>query len=200
MKLDLKKFKILGENFFSGDTAFVARELLGKFLVRIIDGAVSGGMIVETEAYYGEDDPASHAFRGATPRAGIMFGRAGIAYVYFCYGMYYLLNAVTEKEGKPGAVLIRAIEPLFGIENMSRRRKTENKINISNGPGKLTAALGITLKDNGRDFTDADSGLNILDNINNFEISTSERVGISNGRDKFLRFFIKNNPYISYKR
>ncbi len=125
MDTKIDNLQVLNESFYERDTSLVAKELLGKILIRRTEGQTLGGFIVETEAYYGDTDPASHAFRGKTPRSKIMFGRAGIAYVYFCYGMYNLLNAVTEKQDMPGAVLIRALEPVYGIEIMKKRRKTE---------------------------------------------------------------------------
>ena len=124
--IDSEKDIILKRDFFRRDTALVARELLGKKLVRISKGEYTSGTIIETEAYYGPGDPASHAFRGMTPRSSIMFGEAGIAYVYLCYGVYRLLNVVTEKKGNPGAVLIRSLKPLRGIEVMKRRRKLKD--------------------------------------------------------------------------
>jgi len=187
---------ILHRSFYARDTSIVARELIGKILVRICgprpSHAFLSGIIIETEAYYGTDDPASHAFRGRTPRSEIMFGTAGMSYVYFCYGMYYLLNAVTEELNTPGAVLIRAVQPLEGIELMEKRRiaqraklkskaKKNNantrKINtepkarnayfninkLSDGPGKLTVCFGIDISDNKKDLTDPKGDLRIYD-------------------------------------
>ena len=124
MSIDSDNYKILNRGFYSRDTATVAKELIGKLLVKKYQDRQISGIIIETEAYYGETDPASHAFRGRTPRSEIMFGKAGIAYIYFCYGMYYMLNAVTEREEIPGAVLIRALLPISGIDIMSMRRNT----------------------------------------------------------------------------
>ena len=110
-------YSVIERGTLDKDTAYVCRALLGQYIGRFNDGAFLGGMIVEAEAYYGPDDPASHAYRGKTGRNSVMFGAAGRAYVYFTYGNHYLLNIVTDKEGIPGAVLLRGIEPLFGIEH-----------------------------------------------------------------------------------
>ncbi|MBM3705923.1 MAG: DNA-3-methyladenine glycosylase [Actinobacteria bacterium] len=195
------ELKILKSVFYSRDTLVVAEELIGKILVRKTGHNVLAGAIIETEAYYGQGDPASHAFRGKTPRASIMFGRAGIAYVYFCYGMYWLLNAVTEIVDVPGAVLIRSVMPLSGVEQMCENRKTDdikNLANLANGPGKLTQAFGIDTKDNGKDLTDPDSGINICyfkqaaGYLPHLKISRTSRVGVSAGKEKLFRFFLEN--------
>jgi len=196
--MDLNNFRgfcILGRDFYSRDTAEVAKNLLGKLLVKSAGAnSVCAGYITETEAYYGAEDPASHAHRGITPRCEIMFGKAGIAYVYFCYGFHYMLNAVKEKEGVPGAVLIRAVSPVSGREDMFSRRKVSEEKNLANGPGKLTSAFGINLEDNGKDLTDPSGDICILENKNNskkelINIKSSSRIGIKNGKDKYLRFF-----------
>jgi DNA-3-methyladenine glycosylase len=192
---DFKEFYILGREFYSRDTAEVAKSLLGKLLVKSAGtNNICAGYITETEAYYGTEDPASHAHRGVTPRCEIMFGKAGIAYVYFCYGFHYMLNAVTEKEGVPGAVLLRAVSPVLGLEDMFSRRKILEEKNLANGPGKLTNAFGIDIGDNGKDLTDPSGNICILGNKNNSEktlinIKSSSRIGIKKGRDKYLRFF-----------
>ncbi|OQA20736.1 MAG: 3-methyladenine DNA glycosylase [Actinobacteria bacterium ADurb.Bin346] len=190
----LKDFHLLGREFYSRDTAEVAKELLGKFLVKYSNtGKITGGYIIETEAYYGAKDPASHAYRGVTPRCAIMFGKAGISYVYFCYGFHYLLNVVTEKKGTPGAVLIRAVRPVMGIDEMISRRRTKEMGNLASGPGKLTSAFGIEIKDNGKDLTDPSGDIGIFKNKKAApvkDIRSSVRIGIRNGADKELRFFI----------
>ncbi len=184
---------ILPRRFYHRDTSKVARDLLGKALVKYEAPEMVGGIIIETEAYYGRDDPASHAYRGRTPRSKIMFGKPGIAYVYLCYGMYYLLNIVTEDEGEPGAVLIRALEPIWGIDVMKERRSSDVK--LTDGPGKLTMALGIDLNDNGTDIINGESRLRIFDykmNNNNFKVRVTGRIGIEKGGDKPLRFLMYN--------
>lgn len=137
--------------FFARDTVTVARALLGQRLVRVVAGARLGGLICETEAYAGPDDPASHAYR-RTPRSAIMYGPPGYAYVYFIYGMYFCLNAVTEADGQPGAVLLRALLPLEGIQTIRTRRPGVRDNRLTDGPAKLCAALGITGVQNGLDL------------------------------------------------
>lgn len=147
-----------GEEFFARATVDVARDLLGATL-RVGDqrGTWTAGRIVETEAYGGQDDPASHAGRGRTPRSAIMFGPAGVAYVYFIYGMHHCLNVVTEVEGRAGAVLIRALEPVAGLAEMVRRRNLDptrwRPRDLTAGPGKLCQALGLDLTWNGTAVT-----------------------------------------------
>lgn len=138
--------QLLPPEFFGRDTVTVARELLGKILVSSAGDTVTGGRIVETEAYLGPGDAGSHAFRGMTPRTSVMFGPPGRTYVYFTYGNHHMLNLITERDGVAGGVLIRALEPLFGIEEMERRRGRPLK-EITDGPGKLAAALGVDLSD-----------------------------------------------------
>jgi DNA-3-methyladenine glycosylase len=201
-KLKDKKYamngSILDAGFYERDTAVVAEGLIGKLLVRkytvIKPALVLSGIITETEAYYGSDDPASHAYRGITKRSGIMFGRPGIAYVYFCYGAHYMLNAVTEIEGVPGAVLIRAARPVAGIKTMMENRKVSDKGILANGPGKLAQAFGIDLEDNGTDLTVKNSFLNICNcdtGGGNIKIKRSSRVGLSRGQDRKLRFMLE---------
>ena len=200
--INLNKKHLLKADFYSRDTARVAEELIGKMLVRKLDSETLSGVIVETEAYYGLDDPASHAFRGKTKRSEIMFGRAGTAYVYFCYGMYYMLNAVTEKENAPGAVLIRAVQPVEGVNRMFERREIKNINKLANGPGKLTKAFGIDINDNGKDLTEEGSGLNIYDifiKTSKLKISNSPRIGISAGIDRNLRFYLADSDFVSNK-
>ena len=189
--MNKKKTITLKRNFFNRDTSMVARELLGKVLVRKSQGIYTSGIIMETEAYYGIGDPASHAFRGVTPRSRLMFGTAGIAYVYLCYGVYWLLNVVTEEEGTPGAVLIRGLKPLIGIKEMKRRRKTAEVKNLASGPGKLTIALDIDGRDNGSDLTDMTNGLYISEYpemIDDIVIRNTSRIGITEGNDRMLRY------------
>ncbi|MHA1675849.1 MAG: DNA-3-methyladenine glycosylase, partial [Candidatus Njordarchaeales archaeon] len=132
----------LNRNFYERYTVDVARDLLGKVLVRVLSSEqILAGIIVETEAYRGQDDPASHAYGRKTPRNAIMYGKPGYSYVYFIYGMYHCLNVVTEPEGVPAAVLIRAVEPIFGIELMKKYRNTDKISNLTNGPGKLCQAF-----------------------------------------------------------
>jgi len=143
---------ILTGKFYRRDTLRVARELLGKKLVRRINGLDLSGVISETEAYCGRTDSACHAYRGKTARNAVMFGKPGHAYVYFTYGMHYMLNLVTEEEGNPCAVLIRAIVPLTGIKTMEVLRNRQGP-ELTNGPAKLCQALSIDKSLNGRDVT-----------------------------------------------
>ena len=140
---------ILLRDFYNRPTLTVARELIGARLVRILDGVKLIGLITETEAYVGEKDLGCHAHVGKTNRNAVMFGPPGHAYVYFTYGNHWMLNAVTEREGFPAAVLIRAIQPIEGAEIMSKRRNGRDTF----GPGKLTQAMGITKSENGVDLT-----------------------------------------------
>lgn len=190
--------KPLTRNFYARDTVVVAKALLGKLLVRRLGKKMLIGKIVEVEAYKGFEDPASHAYRGETSRNKVMFGRAGHAYIYFTYGNHYLLNVKTERIGVPGAVLIRALEPLVGVETMLKLRGVNDVRNLTNGPGKLTKALNITAKLNGLDLT-RENKLFICKPKNNekFEVECGRRVGIKVGLDKLWRFYVKNNPYIS---
>ena len=182
---------ILGRKFFQRDTSLVARELLGKVLVRISRGKYASGVIIETEAYYGTSDPASHACRGITPRSSIMFGKAGVAYVYLCYGVYWLLNVVTEVAETPGAVLIRGLRPQKGKKIMQQRRKISGTEGLADGPGKLTIAMEIDGSDNGVDMTSSKDGLFFTPgpvSIGELNIKNTARIGISEGKDRMLRY------------
>ncbi len=190
--------KPLSRKFYERDTKEVAKDLLGKVLVHRTPKGVLKGKIVEVEAYYGENDPGSHAYKGKTPRNEIMYGLPGFAYVYFCYGNHWLLNVVTEKGGKAGAVLFRALEPLEGIEIMKENRKSKEIQNLTNGPGKLTQAFGINKKHNGLDLTKSNLFIT-RGKKENFEIVTTTRIGIKRGKELPLRFYIKGNKFVSVK-
>lgn len=184
----------ISTKFYNRPTLTVARELLGARLVRILDGVKLVGLITETEAYFGEDDLASHAKAGRTIRTAPMFGPPGHAYVYFTYGNHWMLNAVTEKEGFPAAVLIRAIQPIEGIEMMMERRNGRDTL----GPGKLTQALGITKSENNVNLTEAGSGLWIETGIfvPDKSVTIGPRVGLNKTPEPWLskpwRFLVKN--------
>ncbi len=192
--------KILQSEFYERDTRLVARELLGKVLVVRSRGLETSVRIVETEAY-GGDDPASHSSRGMTARTQVMFGRPGRAYVYFIYGMYEMLNFVTEKEGIAGAVLIRAGEPLFGLDAMRRRRKLKARskiLELANGPGRLCNALGIRMSHNGKSLGGPE--LRVFDDdFRGGALATacSPRVGISAATDRYWRYFLEGHPSVS---
>jgi len=178
------------KNFFSRDTLKVARELLGKTLKL---GTLSG-KIVETEAYKGYPDEASHASK-RTKRSSIMFDTFGKYYVYFIYGNYYCLNITTEA-GKPGAVLIRAVEPLTGLNIMKKRRNTDDLFNLANGPSKLCQAFGIGKSMNDTEVNDK---ISIIDNNIKPEIASSIRIGIKKATNLKWRFYIKDNNFVSNK-
>ena len=163
-----------------------------------MNGRKLSGKIVETEAYHGLYDPASHAYGGMTPRNRVMFGEPGHAYVYFTYGMYYCLNVITERKGVPAAVLIRALEPMEGIEIMERRRKKEKPEDLTSGPGKLCQAMGIDKSLNGKDLIGKiiyveDRGEKVV------KIISTNRIGIDEGKEKKWRFYLKDNKYVSRK-
>ena len=176
----------------------VARELVGKCLVRRLeDGRELEGIIVETEAYGGNRDPASHAYRGKTHRNEVMFGEAGHAYVYFTYGFHHCLNVVTGKKGVASAVLIRAIEPTRGIETMEGLRKTSIATKLASGPGKLCQALAIDRKLNGIDVTTKESSIYVLDGAIATSVKSSQRIGITAGKERKWRFFAVGNENVS---
>jgi DNA-3-methyladenine glycosylase len=186
--------KILPRRFYDRPATEVARDLLGKVLVH----GATGGVIAETEAYLGLSDAASHAYCGRTERNKVMFGPPGHAYVYFIYGMYECVNVVCEREGSAGAVLIRAIEPLVGIELMKIRRPTAKRLrDIASGPGKLTIALGITRALNGADVTKGSLLVRESRGGEPFEIEAGPRIGITKNADWPLRFTIKGSEFVS---
>ncbi|MCZ2855847.1 MAG: DNA-3-methyladenine glycosylase [Candidatus Bathyarchaeota archaeon] len=188
----------LPREFYSRDTLVVAKDLLGKYLIRHLNDENIVAKIVEVEAYRGSDDPASHAYKGQTPRNQLMFGKAGFSYVYFTYGKHYCLNVTTEKEGIPGAVLIRAIEIMDGLELARRNRKANSLVNLSNGPGKLTEALNITKIHNGLDLTERNELFIRHSEIDrSHEITVSRRIGIKAGSEKLWRFYIKDSTFVS---
>jgi len=181
----------LGKKFFKKSTVDLAKALLGKTLSL----GNFKGIIVETEAYLYRDDPGCHASRGLTARNAPMFGPAGRVYVYLIYGMYHCLNIVSGKEGEGEAVLIRALEPVQNIPAMQRRRKTKKIENLCNGPGKLTQAFGITKKHNNTSLLDGP--LQIYDSRLRPEICASTRIGLSEGKELPLRFFVKGSRFVS---
>jgi DNA-3-methyladenine glycosylase len=171
----------------------VAKELLGKYLVRVTAEGNIVARIVEVEAYGGSDDSASHAYKGIRERNRVMFGEPGHAYVYFTYGMHFCLNVKAEHIGIPGAVLIRAVEIIDGLELASRNRSAKSSIELSNGPGKLTKAMNITKAHNGIDLVKT-TQLYICkpEDSERSEISASTRIGIKTAKEKLWRFCISN--------
>lgn len=202
---DAEAHSLLPESFFARDTVTVARELLGKVLVSRVGDTVTGGRIVETEAYLGSADPGSHAAtKGITKRNSVMYGPPGRAYVYFTYGNHHMLNLVTEPDDIAGAVLVRAIEPATGVECMMVRRAPRSagaprrERDLTNGPGKLAAALGVDLRANGSVLGGV---ISVYDAPAPAErIGVSGRVGLTEGHELDLRFFLEGNPYVSAGR
>ncbi len=197
----------LDRAFFARPPRRVARELLGKVLVRELPQARLEARIVEVEAYLGERDPASHAAPGLTPRNAIMFGPAGFAYVYFIYGMHYCLNVSCQREGLAGAVLFRALEPLVGMEEMARARKISlhgeaDLRKLTSGPGRLAEAFGITRqRDNGCDLTSPASGLWIGDDgFRARNVLITPRIGITKAAEERLRYILGGNRFVSGKK
>jgi len=189
--------KVLPKDFYERDPALVAKELLGKILVRRLGSEVLSGKIVETEAYYGKNDPASRAYTGRKIFNELMFLDVGKAFIYMVHANW-LLNIVAHLKNDVGAVLIRAIEPLEGIEIMRKNRKVEDIRNLTSGPGKLTKALAITKEQNGIDVTEISSELTIAEGkMESFEIETSHRIGVKNDLPRELRFFIKGSKFVS---
>jgi DNA-3-methyladenine glycosylase len=207
-----RRDRLLPRSFYARPTLDVARDLLGKVLVHRSAEGTTAGAIVEAEAYIGEDDPACHAAPGPTARNQPLYGKPGYAYVYLNYGMHYLVNAVTEEEGHPAAVLLRALEPLEGIDLMRRRRdgsagargkrragapgRTLADYELCRGPGNLTRAMGITLADNRADL--CGDRLFIADrSIAVREIAWSRRVGIAVGTERPWRCYVAGSRAVS---
>lgn len=196
---------ILQRDFFARPTLTVARQLLGKILVREIDGQRLSGRIVETEAYIGPHDTACHASKGRTPRTEVMFGPAGYTYIYLIYGMYHMLNFITEQEAFPAAVLVRAIEPIEGVGMMrAHRQKSMPNINLTNGPGKLCQALGVNKNLNRWDITTGRRlWLETGNHSDEFSIATGPRIGIGYAAPKDQtapwRFWMQGNRFVSRK-
>ncbi|MEJ2267004.1 MAG: DNA-3-methyladenine glycosylase, partial [Anaerolineales bacterium] len=171
----------LSRDFYNRSTLQVARDLLGARLVKIEDGGRISGVIVETEAYRGEEDQGCHARAGRTPRTEVMYGQPGHAYVYFTYGMHWMLNFVVEEEGFPAAVLIRAIVPIEGLEVIEERRRGRQRSHWTDGPAKICQALGIDKRFNGADLCAGDSELFIEQGIlfSEDSVTTGPRVGLN---------------------
>jgi DNA-3-methyladenine glycosylase len=188
----------LDASFYDRPTELVARELLGGILeCRTADG-VAAARIVETEAYIGEHDLACHAAAGRTTRTAPLYERAGIAYVYFIYGMYWCFNAVTRGENEPSAVLVRAVEPVQGIDLMrARRPKAKRDVDLTNGPGKLCLALGIGREHNTVSLQKPPLVIRPGDTVPDSDVVVTPRIGITEWAEAPLRYFIRDNPYVS---
>ena len=199
--------KPLSRAFFARSPRRVARDLLGKVLVRpskIPNSADLTGRVVEVEAYLGERDPAAHAAAGHTRRNSVLFGPPGYAYVYFIYGNHYCLNVSCEREGRAGGVLFRALEPLSGLEEMAASRGVELRsekdlLKLTRGPGRLCEAFSITRnRDNGSDLTSSSSNLWIGDDEHRAgRILVTPRIGITKAADKSLRYLLSGNRFVS---
>jgi len=188
-------------SFYASDTVSVARELLGATLVRRMGGEALRGRIVETEAYVGEEDLACHARAGRTPRTEVMYGPPGFAYVYLTYGMHHLLNVVTEPEGRPAAVLIRAVEPLRGIEQMARARGLDALHLLASGPAKLCQAFGLDLAWNRADLCRGDLTIEPGSAVLDAEVETSPRIGCERVAKPWgpmpWRFYVAGSPHVT---
>ncbi|MDP9211843.1 MAG: DNA-3-methyladenine glycosylase [bacterium] len=187
----------LPHSFYARPTLTVAPDLLGRVLVRHYRGKRLAGRIVEIEAYLGPEDPASHARHGPASRAAPMFGPPGFAYVYFTYGMYHCMNAVTEAEGSGTGVLVRAIEPLEGIGTMQRHRGNVPVARLTDGPGKLCQALAIDLSLNRTDLTGEALWIERGKPVPSSKVDTSPRIGIRHGREHHVRFYAQGSPFVS---
>ncbi len=199
----------LRPSFYGRDVVTVSREILGKVLVRQEGRRIRAGRIVEVEAYLGTSDPAAHAAAGKTARNFVLFGPPGHAYIYFIYGNHYCLNISCEREGKAGSVLIRALEPLAGIELMAQARGIEGSLEkpserrlLTSGPGRLAEAFDITReRDNDKDVTAAESDLRIVDDgFRPEKVAVTPRIGITKAAQEELRFVIAGNVFVSGKK
>jgi DNA-3-methyladenine glycosylase len=206
-RMEPASIRPLGRAFFSRDPRRVARELLGKILVRHEEQRFLAARIVEVEAYLGKNDPAAHAAAGNTARTSVLFGPPGFAYVYFIYGNHYCLNVSCDREERAGSVLFRALEPLLGIETMARARGVavatpRDLLKLTQGPGRLAQAFGITrARDNGCDLTSQASSLWIgSDGVAAGNIRLTARIGITKAADRPLRYLLEGNPFVSGRK
>ena len=196
----VSKSSLLSREFFAQETTTVAKEVLGKTLVRVTEHGLLLAKIVETEAYLGEHDPAAHASFGRTKRTAVLYGKPGRAYVYQIHG-YHCLNFVAEPINSPGCVLIRAVEPLDGVAVMRQHRnKIQSKLaDVANGPGKLCQAMSINMMMYGADLVDLQSPLQVRHSLTEeaVEVETSCRIGITKAADWELRFTLKGSLFLS---
>ena len=191
----------LPKSFYDRETEIVARDLLGAVLECHTPDGIASGRIVETEAYLGEHDLACHAAAGHTARTAPLYGPPGIAYVYFIYGMYWCFNAVTRAEHEPSAVLVRALEPLDGLDLMRRRRPSVRRdIDLTNGPGKLCLALGIDGRLNWKSLQRPPLLIRAGAGIPDHDVVVTPRIGITQSVDWPLRWYVRGNQYVSGKR
>lgn len=184
--------------FYDRETELVARDMLGTVLECESEDGIASGIIVETEAYLGEHDLACHAAAGRTRRTEHLYGRPGISYVYFIYGMYWCFNAVTRGKGLPSAVLVRALEPLDGISLMRRRRpRIKSDVDLTNGPGKLCTALAITGSLTGKSLQRYPLIVRRGEPIPDGKVEVTARIGITKSADWPLRYVVRGNPFVS---
>lgn len=189
---------LLPPAFFARDTVRVARALLGQVLESRVDGVRTAGRIVEVEAYIGAHDPADHGYAGRrTLRNAVLFGPPGTVYVYRSYGLHWCFNVVTEVAGRPTAVLVRALEPVAGLEWMARRRGTARARLLCSGPGRLCVALGITGALNGCTLDGAPIGIRRGGRVPARAVAVTGRIGVSRARDWPLRFVVAGSPWLS---
>jgi DNA-3-methyladenine glycosylase len=193
--------RILPRDFYERETEIVAREMLGAVIECRTPAGKASGIIVETEAYLGEHDPACHAAVGRTRRTAPLYARAGLSYVYFIYGVHWCFNAVTRAEGLPSAVLVRALEPLDGIALMEDRRdKPATSVNLTNGPGKLCAALGIDGSLNGLSLQRGPLVIREGSPVGDDRIVITPRIGITKAADWPLRYYVSDSRWVSTTR
>lgn len=188
--------EVLSQEFYERDPAIVAKELLGKRLIRSLENKFLEGIIVETEAYYGLADPASRAYHGIKDYNRLMWKEPGRAFIYNVH-KYWMFNIVAHRLKQIGAVLVRAIEPTRGIDVMKRNRSVRKSFELTNGPGKLTKALAIDKSLNGVPVTSHEGNITIADNKIEFETGRSHRIGVKKDLERKLRFYIKDNRFVS---
>jgi len=199
MLIDFKNH--LQKDFFLQKTEDVAKNLLGKLLVKLeVNGEILAGEIVETEAYLSSNDFSSHSAPGKTKRNSPMFGEGGILYVYKIYGIHHCINFVTEMEGLGAAVLIRALKPILGIDFMKRQRNNPGDKNLCRGPANLAKALSFTTNDNNRLLTEPSLFIQDNENIEEENITITKRIGITKSADLHLRYYISDSEYVSGKK
>ncbi len=186
---------VLEKGFYARDTEAVAKDLLGKVLIRRLGPELLGGVIVETEAYFGAHDPASRAFHGRKRYNLVMFGEPGHLFIYNVH-KYWMLNFIAHDKGV-GGILIRAIEPTMGLETMKENRQVKRDWELTSGPGKLSLALDIGKSLNGLSITDDSCTIHVLDNKYYYEMGTSHRIGVTKDLPEHYRFYVKDNKYVS---
>ncbi|HZI41624.1 MAG TPA: DNA-3-methyladenine glycosylase [Gemmatimonadaceae bacterium] len=197
-RIRFRRGKILPREFYNRETELVARDMLGTVLECETEDGIASGIIVETEAYLGEHDLACHAAAGRTARTEHLYGPPGISYVYFIYGMYWCFNAVTRQAGEPSAVLVRALEPLDGIALMHKRRpRIKNDADLTNGPGKLCTALGITGAMTGKPLQRRPLVIREGEPVADDQVEVTARIGITKSADWPLRWIVRGNRFVS---